>query len=106
MKLVIKLPVGEKGRFKLQSRGNIKGRQFLTAAGLLASLERALLRTGNEEKIAVVVKEQVDASFVNINETLPSNREYLLYCTSCFLEDCLSTRTLAKAEKDGLNFYP
>lgn len=101
MRITIKLPINEKGKFKLQSRGNLKGRQFLTAAGLLGSLERALLRKELKEKTAIVVKEYIDSHFVNINETLPSTEaRYLIYTTSCFLEDYLSEDTLKKEEKE------
>lgn len=92
--------MNEKGKFKLQSRGNLKGRQLLTAAGLLASLERALLRKGLKEKTSIVVKEYIHPSFVNINETLPStDARYLLYTASCFLEDYLSERIQNKKYK-------
>ena len=100
MKLTIKLPTNEKGKFKLQSKGNIEGRQFKTAAGLLGSLGRALLRLKTEEKLAIAIKECIDSHFININESLASNnREYLIYTATCFLEDYLSIKVLKKAEK-------
>lgn len=100
LKLTIKLPINEKGKFKLQSRGNLKGRQFLTAVGLLASLERALLRKELKEKMTIVIKSYLDSHFENINETICSNdRKYLLYCTTCFLEDYISKNSFRKAKQ-------
>ena len=100
MKIIIKLPIGEKGKFKLQSRGNIPGRQYKTAAGVLEGISRFFSGTGLKEKTSIVVKEYIHTSFENVNETCASNnKEYLIYATTCFLEDFISKPTLRKAEK-------
>lgn len=105
MKLIIKLPIDEKGKFKLQSRGNISGRQYKTANGLLGRLSNDVLRRGLKEKTSIAIKEYIHSHFENINETLPSNdKEYLLYPTACFLEDYVSKSTLRKAEKRWTKF--
>ena len=105
MRLIIKLPIGENGRFKLQSRGNIHGRQYKTAAGVTEALEGVFSGTGLKEKMTIVIKEDIGSHFENINETLSSNdREYLLYCTACFLEDYISKNSLRKAEKRWTKF--
>jgi len=107
MKLIIKLPVGIKGKFKLQSRGNISGRQYTTGVGLLKWISLNFSGTGLKEKMTIVVKEYIHGHFENINETLCSdNGEYLLYCTTSFLEDYLSKGTLRKAEKRWTKFLP
>lgn len=99
MKIIIKLPIGEKGRFKLQSRGKMQPRQYESAVNLMGGLDRALTPKELKKKIAIVVKEYTD-HFENINETLDSiDREYLLYCTSCFLENYLSQEILDRYEK-------
>ena len=100
MKIIIKLPINEKGKFKLQSRGNLKGKRFKTGIGLLKSLESALSFRRLEEKPSIIVKQYIDSHFTNINETTPSNnKEYLIYAVTCFLEDYLSTGHMRKAEK-------
>lgn len=104
MKIIIKLPVKKDGKFKVQARGLIKGKQFLTANGVMeyidAVLERKVLHflgTESKEKIAIEVKEYIDSSFIEINVTEASTSlEYLIYCTSCFLEDFLSEKILKR----------
>lgn len=103
MKIIIKLPIKD-GKFKLQSRNKIEPRQYRSASGLLAGLDRLLERKlsrtlGVEfvEKLAIEIKEYNHSSFENVNESLSStDREYLIYATSCFLEDYLSQETLNK----------
>ena len=103
MKITIKIPISEKNKFKLQSRGKMNGRQFKTGAGLLESLERALLRFKSKEKIAIVVKEYIDSHFRSTNESLASqDTNYLVYITSCFLEDYLSQKVMRKTQKQYL----
>jgi len=105
MKLTIKLPVGINRKFKLQSRGNIPGKQYKTAAGVLEGVSSVFLCTGLKEKTSIAVKEYIHSSFENINESLPSfNKEYLLYISSCFLEDFLSDKVLVKTEKRWTNW--
>lgn len=100
MKLIIKLPVDENGKFKIQSRGNFSGRRYKTAIGLLKWIQGAFLRMKLEEKITIVVKEHIGTRFENVDETLPSNnKRYLIYVCTCFLEDYLSPAYLKKAEK-------
>jgi hypothetical protein len=99
-KIIIKIPRNKKGKFKLQSQGNFAGRQFITAGAVLVSLNRYLLGTELKEKLAIVVKEYISGLWVNVNESLDSDEpEYLIYCTTCFLEDYISKRSLTKAEK-------
>lgn len=105
MKLVIKLPVKENGKFKLQSSGNFPGRRYKTAARLLQGLSSVFLRTGLNEKIEIIVKKYIGGHFEEINGTFPSNeRGYLLYCTTCFLEDYISKNTLRKSEKRLIHY--
>src|SRR4030042_2814691 len=100
MKITIKVPKDKNCKFKLQSWGNIKGRQFKTSAGLLGSLERLWLRKKLNEKLVIVIKEYIDNHYEIVNESLASNnRDYLIYLASCFLEVYLSPETLKKSEK-------
>jgi hypothetical protein len=103
MKITIKLPQREKGKFKVQSRGFIEGRAYRTGAGAIERILELTLRTELKEKTAIVIKEYIDSHFVNINETLAStNSEYLLYATTCFLENFISPYSFDKAEKRWL----
>lgn len=95
MILTIKLPIKEGARFKLQSRGNFKAKQFKTAIGLLSSMEGLFCPSNSDEKMAVVVKRYIGTTLESENQSLlTTDREYLIYTTSCFLEDFLSKESL------------
>ena len=71
-------------------------RGMARADTLYNRLERLLLRTKLKEKTSIVVKYGKDTS----NETVASfDVKYLLYATSCFLEDYLSKVVLKRVEK-------
>jgi len=85
-KVIIKLPTERVNKFRLQLTGT-KGRRFLRASSILNALSYYKFR----EKTAITVKEYIDGSYENINQTLAStDKNYLLFAAACFLEDFLS----------------
>jgi hypothetical protein len=95
MKIIIKLPNKKINKFRLQKYG-VKGRRYLRAISLLNALSRYKLK----EKTLIAVKELSTTRYEVINETVAStNLKYLLYTTSCFLEDYLSAEMLKKFAK-------
>jgi len=96
-KITISVPQKEKDKWKLHWSG--KGKHFISATTLFLGIERRLLRLANKEKLAIRVKYTKDT----FNETIPSqNALYLLYATSCFLEDYLSRSILGRIRKQYL----
>ena len=96
-KIIITVPQKEKDKWKLHWSG--KGKQFISATTLLNGIERRLLRLANKEKLAIRVKYTKDTD----NETISSqNASYLLYATSCFLDDFLSKEVLKRIRKQYL----
>lgn len=93
-KIIIKLPIDENDRWRLQRRNVWKARRFKSVAGLMGSLERALHSVKLKEKTSLVVKRYKDTTNEILNESCDSlNGKYLLWCATCFLEDFILTDT-------------
>ena len=99
MQIKVKIPKDEKSKWKLGIGS--RPRSMARADTLLNRLERVLSsRLILKEKIAIVIKEWNGTVWEKINETLRSkDKNYLLYTTSCFLEDFLSKESLKRIEK-------
>lgn len=103
MKVIIKLPYKD-GYWRLKIAG-IEGRRYVSASGLLGGVKRFLLGTEIEKKTAIVTKRCLGTSQETLNETLASNNpNYLMYTTTCFLEDFISPETMRVAESNWLKF--
>jgi len=108
-KIIIKLPDKGVNKFRLQRRG-WKSRRYVSAKRVLTSLEtdlKWLERRDGRKKTAIVIREHLPYLKGNktaiVNETVASDDiNYLLYATTCFLEDYLTQVEVAKAEKKYL----
>lgn len=102
--ILIRLP-STKHKFQLKCFPLIETRQYLTAIGLLQSTERAWRALESEERIVVKVKRYIGSHLTTLNETIASSdREYLVYALSCFLEDYLSPEMLSLYVKRFLRY--
>lgn len=101
MKIKIKIPKTEKDKWRLGL--GFRPRSMATATTLINRLERLLPRLILKEKIAIKVLEYEDGSWKNSNESYASqDTNYLIYATSCFLEDYLSFEVKKRVEKQYL----
>jgi hypothetical protein len=98
-KLIIKVPQKETNLWSISFNKGIRKRK--TATMIFKWARRHLYAYAKRAKIAVEVKYSKDTS----NETVPSAEpDYLVYATSCFLEDYLSDAVLAKEVKEWKKF--
>lgn len=117
-KIIIKLPDKKVNSFRLQRNGWI-GRRYKNPSNLINTLEHRLNKeftkslqlsapNNNKQTTAIIVRELshvVSRTKFNIcNESLNSNRVgYLVYCTTCFLEDYLTKGFIKKIERKYAN---
>ena len=88
--MIVNILVPKDGKWK------VNGKHRASAATVLALTEKLLLKATAKEKTCVKVK-YVDKT---TNETLSSkDAEYLMYCTTCFLDDFITVQTMKKAER-------
>lgn len=93
-KIVIK-PPKKKGDLFLIGWG-ARPRSMTSAKRILNRVSLLLSRLKNDEKTSIRVEYGSNVS----NETMRSNEvEYLIYATTCFLEDYLSRTYIIRAEK-------
>lgn len=98
MKVTIKIPKSEKDKWVVSFGKGIRKRN--SASVILNAIERYLQPHAKKEKIAIKVLEYNGTIWENVNESLASqDANYLLYVTSCFLEDYLSHEVLRRVEK-------
>ena len=94
-KIIITVPKESKDPFKIDQHGNPKA--MSSAYIILKRLERLLTRRIIGQKTTIIVKYDNDL----FNETIPSNKvNYILYATTCFLEDYLTADYIIQAEKE------
>lgn len=99
-KIIIKVPKDKKGKWKI-GHGH-QPRSMARPDTLLRQLSVLVSRLEVNEKTAIVVKEYIDGVWENVNESVDtSDRDYLLYCCTCFLEDYLSDKVLKKYYKQS-----
>jgi len=97
--VLINQPNMEEGKKWEVSFGAGSNRKRNTASTIFLAIQRHLSPRTLKEKIAVRVKYEDSTT----NETLGSqNKAYLLYATSCFLEDYLSQKVLLRVEREWL----
>lgn len=98
MKITITVPQKENEKWLL-GLGK-RPRPMLRADTLFNRLERVLSRLTLKEKVSILVRYTKDID----NETVVSqDTSYLLYATSCFLEDYLSKKVLTRARNQYLD---
>lgn len=94
MRVLIKTP-DKDDKFSISFGSGSRRRN--SASVILSALKRKLRGYTRKEKIVVKVKYSKDTT----NTTLPSlDTKYILYATSCFLEDYLKTDHLLKLQRD------
>jgi len=106
-KIIIKVPKDKKDKWKMGWGHSPKS--SARADTLLNRLNKVLAsRLRVEGKTAIMVKEYTDNHWENVNESLDSSdRDYLVYCTSCFLEDYLSKKVIRSyGKKTGYKSVP
>ena len=88
--MIVNILVPKDGKWK------VNGIHRASAATVLALTKSILRKATAKEKTCVRVKN----GNMYVNETLPSkDAEYLMYCTTCFLDDFLNEKTMKKIER-------
>jgi len=94
--ITIKVPQNRTDKWSVSFGKGMRKRN--NASVILNAIERSLPRLSMTQKLAIKVKYGKDSS----NETVQSQDvSYLLWATSCFLEDYLTKKVLRRFEKVG-----